>query len=71
MKYTKKQLDAHAISDLLADAESSEKQAKEGPFYPEKGITKESLLKYAKECRDNAEKYKNGGLHNSLMKGKL
>lgn len=35
--------------DLLVDAEQSEKQAQDGPFFP--GVTKETLLKYAAECR--------------------
>ncbi len=42
--------------DLEIDAECAEEQAENGPYYPERGITKESLLAYAKECR---EKMKN------------
>ncbi len=41
-------------ADLLADADHSEKQAAEGPFYPERGITAESLRAYAAECRSKA-----------------
>jgi hypothetical protein len=37
--------------DLLRDAICSEDQAQNGPYYPDKGITKESLLQYAAECR--------------------
>lgn len=32
------------VKDLLADAAQAERQAVEGPFYPEKGITPEMLL---------------------------
>ena len=39
-------------ADLLADATQAEDQAKSGPFFP--GITKESLLAYAAECRAKA-----------------
>lgn len=67
MKYTPDELDNHAISDLLKDAECAEKQAKEGPFYP--NITPESLWNYAKECREIVSRYIQGGAHDFLMKG--
>ena len=38
--------------DFLSDARQAEAQAKAGPFYP--GVTKESLLAYAGECRADA-----------------
>lgn len=53
--YTPEELSAAWKVDLLNDAKYSEKQAAEGPFYPEKGITKESLLDYAANCRKQAE----------------
>lgn len=53
--YTPEELTGHWKSDLLNDAKYSEKQAAEGPFYPEKGITRESLLDYAAKCRAEAE----------------
>ncbi len=37
--------------DLIADIEHSEHQAEHGPFYPERGITPESLRAYAENCR--------------------
>ena len=68
MKYTEKELDSAAISDLLSDARCSERQAANGPFYPEKGITKESCLAYAAECREKAARYQNGGAHDAVLK---
>lgn len=41
-------------SDLLADAVFAETQAADGPFYPDRGITAETLLAYAAECRAKA-----------------
>jgi len=35
--------------DLLRDAVCAEEQAANGPYYP--GVTRESLLAYAAECR--------------------
>lgn len=52
--YTPDELSAAWKADLLNDAECSEKQAESGPFYPEKGITKENLLDYAAKCRKMA-----------------
>jgi hypothetical protein len=47
--YTLEQQRAAIIADLLSDAEHSEKQAIEGPFFPD--ITPESLRAYAAQCR--------------------
>ena len=69
MKYTPEGLDQAAIADLLNDAEASEKQAKEGPFFPERNITPGTLLEYAKECRQIAERYSQGGAHEYILKG--
>ncbi len=52
MKYDQSQLDDAALADLRADAEQSERQAVEGPFYPDRGITAESLRAYAAKCRE-------------------
>ncbi len=52
--YTPEQLAAASEADQLADAAHAEKQAVDGPFYPEKGITRESLLAYAAACRSKA-----------------
>jgi len=53
--YTGQELKDAAIADLINDAVQAEDQAENGPFYPERGITKESLLAYAKKCRQEAE----------------
>ena len=52
--YSPLQLAAFLAADWLADAEHAEKQASTGPYYPDKGITRESLLAYAAECRRQA-----------------
>jgi hypothetical protein len=39
------------VLDLLSDADHAERQAVDGPFYPERGITPESLRAYASACR--------------------
>ena len=49
--YSPEQLEAFLVADLLADAEHAEKQASTGPYYPDKGITRASLLAYAAKCR--------------------
>ena len=69
MKYTDEQLDMAAIRDQINDAECAERQAENGPFYPDRGITAESLLQYAKSCRVLAEKYSNGGAHSAVLRG--
>ncbi len=53
-KYTLAEQEQMIKDDLLIDADTSEAQAVNGPYYPEKGITKESLLSYAAECRQKA-----------------
>ena len=55
MKYTEEELDAAWVADQLADARHAERQAAEGPVFPERGITRESLLAYAAYCRALAE----------------
>jgi len=50
--YTAKELNDFAHQDVLNDAIHAEEQAENGPYYPDKGITKESLLEFAKECRE-------------------
>lgn len=62
-------LDCAAVLDLLADARSAEEQARTGPFWPERGLTAESLLAYAAKCRAQAERYRDGGAHNAVMRG--
>lgn len=39
------------VLDLEVDIRCAERQAEQGPFYPERGITRESLLAYAEKCR--------------------
>jgi hypothetical protein len=51
---TAEELAAAARADLLSDAEHAERQAVDGPYYPERGITRKSLLAYAAECRSKA-----------------
>jgi hypothetical protein len=55
--YTPKELDDAAIADLISDAECAERQSVEGPFYPERGITAESLAAYAIRCRVQADSF--------------
>ncbi|HCJ52976.1 MAG TPA: hypothetical protein DHV25_04650 [Candidatus Kerfeldbacteria bacterium] len=66
-KYSSSQLDRFALRDLMSDAKIAEGQAKTGPYYPEKGITKASLLAYAKSCRDKAKKHSRGGAHDAVL----
>jgi hypothetical protein len=68
--YTPEELDNAALWDLLNDAKNAEEQAANGPFYPEKNITKESLTAYAAKCREDAEKFKDGGAHKAILTGK-
>ena len=49
--YTADQLFDMARDDQQRDAIHAEGQACNGPFYPDRGITAESLLAYAAECR--------------------
>lgn len=53
--YTPEELAECWRLDLLNDVKCSEEQAANGPYYPEKGINKESLLEYAAKCRREAE----------------
>lgn len=62
-------LDSAAILDLLSDARCAERQAVEGPFYPDRGITTDSLKSYAAKCRAEVEKFKTGGAHNAVVRG--
>lgn len=68
MIYTREELDNAALRDLITDMEVSEEQAIAGPFYPERGITAESLLAYAAECRAKIERYRNGGAHAAALR---
>jgi hypothetical protein len=67
--YTADELDHWAIRDLEADVEQSEQQAVNGPFFPDRGITAESLLAYAAKCRAKIEQYRNGGAHKAVLAG--
>ena len=49
--YTNDELESAVISDLRQDAIQSERQAIEGPFFPENGVTAEMRIRYAAECR--------------------
>jgi hypothetical protein len=60
-------LDNAAVADLLADARAAEEQATTGPFYPERGITAESLRAYAAKCRAEAERHAGGGAHAAVL----
>lgn len=62
------ELDNAALRDLLSDAVAPEEQAAAGPFWPERGITAESLLAYAAKCRAKAERYSAGGAHNAVLR---
>ncbi len=69
--YTPEELDDAALRDLLIDAECAERQAIDGPFYPERGITKESLNTYANKCRAAVEKYRSAGAHKAVLSGNV
>ena len=51
-----KEQEADWVADLLADAEHAEEQAEHGPLYPERNITRETLLAYAQRCRTDAQR---------------
>jgi hypothetical protein len=70
MHYTMKELDAFAIDDLMRDMQHALNQSESGPFYPDKGITKEYLRSYAEELRGKIEKYSSGGAHFAVLKGR-
>ncbi len=63
----KTELDAAALSDLLIDASEARKQAANGPFFPERGITRESCLAYAAKCEAQAAQWAKGGAHNGVL----
>ena len=67
MHYTTDELDNAALLDLLDDADSSERQAIEGPFFPDRGITSETLRAYATACRAKAERYRVSGAHKAVL----
>ena len=67
--YTDEELDDAALRDQINDAECSERQAESGPYFPERGITKESLLAYASTCRLLAAQYATGGAHDATIRG--
>ena len=67
--YSINELDAFAIDDLIIDMERSLNQSANGPFYPEIGVTAESLRAYAEECRLNIERYAKGGAHRAALRG--
>lgn len=67
MTYTKDELDNAALADLVCDARVAREQAENGPYYPAKGITKESLLAYAEKCERMAERFRNGGAHKAVL----
>ena len=49
MKYTTEQLAEAWRADLMNDARCEREQAENGPYYPDRGVTRESLLKWAEE----------------------
>jgi hypothetical protein len=67
MHYTADELENAALRDLLTDADSSERQAIDGPFFPDRGITSETLKAYAAECRAKAERYRISGAHKAVL----
>lgn len=68
--YSPEELDKAALRDLLSDAAQSREQAANGPFWPERGITRESLLAYAERCEARAAKYASGGAHHAVLTGR-
>ena len=66
-KYTPEELDNAALCDLLRDAECAEEQADNGPYFPDRGITRESLLAYAAKCRHHIAQYASGGAHKAVL----
>lgn len=66
-RYTAEELDNAAVRDLISDAEGAEHQAQHGPFYPDRGITAESLSAYARKCRDKIAAFQNGGAHAAAL----
>ena len=66
--YTSAELDAFAIDDLIIDMQNSLNQSANGPFYPDIGVTAESLREYAEQCRLNIERYAKGGAHKAALR---
>lgn len=69
MHYTPAEFDAFALDDLMRDMQHVINQAANGPYFPEIGITQESLRQYAEECRVRIERYSNGGAHAAVLRG--
>lgn len=59
------------VADLLSDADFAERQADEGPYYPERGITVASLRAYAAECREQAAANPRASLRKALEGGNI
>jgi len=55
-EYSEEELKVMEILDLLVDARASIRQSREGPFYPEKNITRATCLEYAERCITKAIK---------------
>ena len=75
-KYTVDEQVDFIAADLLVDIEHAEPQALNGPFFPEKGITADSLRAYARDCRAQLARlhaYSNHSsqLINAFIAGKL
>lgn len=68
VKYTEDELDQAALADLETDIRCAEDQARNGPYYPEKGLTREGLTEYAAKCRAKLERLKAGGAHKDALK---
>lgn len=66
--YTAQELDDAALWDLRVEVETSRHQAEHGPFYPDRGITSESLTAFAEKCERMIERYKDGGAHKAVIK---
>ena len=69
MRYSQEELNNAALRDLESDARTSREQAEKGPFWPDRGITRESLLAYADKCESDIARLKNGGAHAFVIKG--
>jgi len=59
-------LDEAALADLISDAETSEREAKDAD-----SPRREMLLAYAARCRSAAERYRDGGAHNAVINGRV
>ena len=53
-KYSEAELNNLHIRDLLNDTKHAYEQAETGPYYPERNITKASLMAYATQCEAEA-----------------